>query len=145
MTLFQAGDFVLASGARSSWKIECDALTRDDWEALAAIAAERLPPFGAVEGVPRGGLLFAEALRKYSRSCSVSYPHPAHDWCDGTPLPILIAEDVVTTGGSMERFRAKLNLSGQSVVGVAAFARGTCPEWVIPLFRLTAAVGSEKK
>ena len=113
--LFRLGDFTLHAGAASRWKIDCEALTPGDWEALAAIAAEILPPFGAVEGVPRGGLPFADALR-------------AHAAADGW---LLIAEDVVTSGASMERVRA-----GREALGVCAFARGPCPDWVLPLFAL---------
>jgi len=35
MNLFQFGDFSLHSGSKSKWKIECDALTDEDVEALA--------------------------------------------------------------------------------------------------------------
>ena len=45
LALFQLGDFTLASGQRSRWKIECDNLLAEDWQALAVIAAEILPPF----------------------------------------------------------------------------------------------------
>ena len=132
MTLFQLGNFTLRSGIKSNWKIECDSLTKEDWEAIALMAVEILPKFGVVEGVPRGGITFANALRKYSKSCSCSYKHPAHDWCEGNPLPLLICEDVITTGGSMERFR-----NGREAIGVALFCRGKCPNWVTPLFRMT--------
>jgi orotate phosphoribosyltransferase len=115
--LFQTGDFLLASGARSAWNIDCDALVPEDWAGLARIASEVLPPFGVVEGVPRGGLPFAEALRRHA--------------APGCPV-LLIAEDVVTTGGSLERCRA-----GREALGVAVFCRGRCPGWVVPLFRMS--------
>lgn len=118
MGLFALGDFKLASGARSGWKIEADALTPDDWDALARIAVDVLPSFGSVEGVPRGGLAFAAALRAYA-----------------TTGPLLIAEDVCSTGGSMERFRAD-----RDAIGVCAFARGRWPEWVTPLFVYAGAL-----
>lgn len=110
--LFQLGNFTLASGAKSSWKIECDSISPSEWAALAKMASEILPPFGAVEGVPRGGVPFADALRQYA-----------------TEGPLLIAEDVVTTGGSMERYR-----DGREAIGVAVFSRGNHPNWVKPLF-----------
>lgn len=115
--LFQIGDFTLASGAKSGWKIECDGISPDEWLALAKIASEILPPFGAVEGVPRGGIPFADALCSYA-----------------TEGPLLICEDVVTTGGSMERQRA-----GRDAIGVAVFARWVCPSWVTPIFTMTTA------
>lgn len=117
MRLFQTGTFTLASGRPAGWKIECDALGEEDWQALALIASQRLPAFGSVSGVPRGGLWFSSALRQYA-----------------TEGPLLIAEDVVTTGGSMERFRA-----GRDAIGVCVFARGPVPSWVTPLFTMTAA------
>jgi hypothetical protein len=113
--LFRLGDFTLASGATSRYRIDCDALTPGDWAALAAMAAEVLPPFGEAVGVPRGGLPFAAALRPYA-----------------TTGPLLIAEDVCSTGGSMDRFRA-----GRDAIGVCVFARGKVPAWVTPLFVLT--------
>jgi orotate phosphoribosyltransferase len=110
--LFQSGLFTLASGATSRWKIECDAISPLEWKTLALMASEILPPFGAVEGVPRGGIPFAEALAAYV-----------------TEGPLLIAEDVVTTGGSMERYR-----NGRDAIGVSVFSRGQHPGWVTPLF-----------
>jgi hypothetical protein len=122
-TLFCLGDFSLASGSPSAWKIQCEALSPGDWAALARIAVERLRPFGRVEGVPRGGLPFAAALAEHTTAgCQT----------------LLIAEDVVTSGGSIERFRA-----GRVAIGVCAFARGTPPPWVTPLFALlNAGMGS---
>lgn len=55
--LFQRGDFTLASGARSFWKIECDNLSDEEVAILARLLAERIPTaFYDVVGVPRGGL-----------------------------------------------------------------------------------------
>lgn len=126
MGLFQLGDFPLSSGGRSPWKIECDALTTDDWAALALMAADLVPPFRSVVGVPRGGVPFANALRKYQ-----------------TPSPlgcVLVAEDVVTTGRGMEEVLAELkeydNDPTVTYCGVCVFARGRCPEWVRPLFQM---------
>lgn len=120
--LFQAGSFKLASGGASAWKLECEALTRDDWEGVARIAFEILPPFGSVLGVPRGGVPFAAALAKYATG--------------NDNQPLLLAEDVVTSGGSIEKFRKSLPrepLAG--VWGVCLFARGaSVPRWCIPLF-----------
>jgi orotate phosphoribosyltransferase len=115
--IFQCGDFTLHSGQKSAWKIECDSLTQDDWEGLARIASERLPPFGSVDGVPRGGIPFAKAMEKYITPGSAI---------------VLICEDVVTTGASIEKHRA-----GRSpVAGVVVFARGKVPDWVTPLFQM---------
>lgn len=130
MNLFMTGDFTLNSGAKSPWKIECDALTKEDWEGLAAMARQFLPKFSAVVGVPRGGIPFADALRQYATG------DPAH--------PVLIAEDVCTTGGSIRRFRKVLEEDPQTVrpswgyIGVCVFARMPehLPYWVTALFRM---------
>lgn len=131
--LFRLGDFTLASGAASGFKIDCDALTPADWAALAAMAVELLPllPFTRVVGVPRGGVPFADALAGYATE-------PARP-------RVLFAEDVVTSGGSVERFRADYTARTATrgfdfePVGVCVFARGRCPPWVHPLFRLPGA------
>lgn len=112
MNLFCLGCFALHGGWKSAWKIDCDALTAEDWDGLALMAMEFLPPFGSVEGVPTGGLAFADALRPYA-----------------TQGPVLLADDVLTTGGSLERQRA-----GREAIGVVAFARGPCPDWVQAVF-----------
>jgi hypothetical protein len=114
--LFQRGQFTLHSGATSDFKIDCDALTDEDWAALAQEAAKVLPPFGVVIGVPTGGIKFAAALEAYK--------------AEGAER-VLIADDVLTTGRSMEEKR-----SGWAVetIGVVAFARGPVPDWITPLF-----------
>jgi len=115
MDLFQLGYFRLHSGDDSRFKIECDALTDGSLRCIAYLLSLRLPPFGSVEGVPLGGLRLAEKLKPYR-----------------TQGPLLIVDDVVTTGGSMERHRA-----GREAIGAAIFGRGKVPDWVTPLFPMT--------
>lgn len=122
MSLFRLGDFTLHSGTKSAWKIDCDALTDDDWTALAVMLKERLPPFGPVIGVPRGGLKLAAAL----------LPHSSKD-CPAA----LVVDDVLTTGGSMEGVKARIaSALTNPIVGAVVFARGPCPPWVYPLFQM---------
>lgn len=116
--LFQFGSFILHSGEYSDFKIDCDALTDDDLKALAFITAKRLPPYWKVEGVPSGGLRFALSLQKYLSDIHTRF--------------VLIVDDVLTTGASMERQR-----DGRNAIGVVIFARGPVPDWVIPLFVMT--------
>lgn len=124
MNLFQLGNFQLNSGKLSPVKIECDALTDADWECLAFLAHLKIPKFRDVHGVPRGGIKFAKALQKYKTF-------------DG---PILIAEDVCTTGRSMEIHRSEWARHNDcplsEFVGVAAFGRGQEPDWVRVICRV---------
>lgn len=119
--LFQTGNFRLHSGEESAFKIECDALTDHDWAALAQIIVTRIPPFGQVEGVPSGGLQLAAELEPYA-----------------TEGPLLIVDDVLTTGISMEKYRGP-----RPAIGVVIFARGDCAEWITPLFRLAARIDGD--
>lgn len=115
MNLFRQGDFVLSSGGQSKWKIDCDALTAEDWNTLAAMAVEILPPFKDVIGVPRGGVPFAAALYPYCKS-------------EGG---ILIADDVLTTGASMQRMKDMY----KNPIGIVVFARYSPLPWIHHLFR----------
>ena len=117
MALFRRGIFTLHSGDTSTLKIDCDALTVDDWETIAVQVANRFK-FRAVVGVPSGGLPFASAMRPY---------------VDADSQDMLIVDDVLTTGASMELARARC--SGRTI-GVVLFARGPCQEWIHPVFRM---------
>lgn len=117
MALFQTGDFTLHSGEKASWKIDCDALTRKDWDTLARIVAGQID-FYDVYGVPTGGSAFAEALFPYASE---------------TAKNMLIVDDVLTTGNSMYEARSKF---GEHSIGVVVFARGVPPSWVYPIFRM---------
>ncbi len=122
MQLFEDRSFVGHAGSKLLFKIECDALTDNDLETPAAIIARKYT-FGRVISVPRGGLRLARALEKY-RS-------PEGD--------VLIVDDVLTTGKSMEDMR--LQLGEANVLGVVIFARGKCPSWVAPIFQLSEWAG----
>jgi orotate phosphoribosyltransferase len=125
--LFQTGNFTLASGARSTWKIECDALTTEDWDGLAAMLVQFLPKmFGEVIGVPRGGAPFAAALE--------SYVNP-------DVQRVLIVDDVWTTGGSMTRFieaheELRILRDGGRLDRAVVFARNPTPPDVTALFTM---------
>ena len=88
MTLFQKIDFISHAGLPLNWKIECDALTTDDWNGIARMIMDyETRPFGSVEGIPRGGLPLAEALKPYA-----------------TEGPPMIVDDVYTTGTSFKEY-----------------------------------------
>lgn len=122
-SLFQLGACTLPSGKVTHFKIECDILTPADWAALARLAVEILPPFSRVEGVPRGGQAFAEALEPYVTDTHVT----------------LIADDVWVSGKSMENYRSAY-LPGRDVRGIVAFNRGTLAPWVRSLINLAPDV-----
>lgn len=111
----QMAQITLNSGRTSAFKIECDEITDSEIGAAACLFARILPPFSGIEGVPRGGIRLARALERAV--------------CDEGPL--LIVDDVLTTGGSIERHRA-----GRDAIGAVLFSRGPCPEWITPLFTL---------
>lgn len=122
MTLFVDGEFTAHSGETLPFKIDCDALTDGDIQTLAAEIDRRCVLFRDVHGIPRGGQRIAEALDQY---------------CTGSPLdPLLIVDDVLTTGQSMEEARARF---GPNTIGAVIFARGPCPDWITPLFVMPAA------
>lgn len=120
MTLFERGDFTLASGAKATWKIECDALTQADWEGIAEMLVGYIAPFGLVVGVPRGGLPLERALAPYTTM--------------GTTL---VVDDVWTTGGSMNRYIMEvLKRHPGDVQRAVAFARGRLHPEVTALFAM---------
>ncbi len=131
--MFEAGDFTLASGAKSGFKIECDSLTDSDWAGLAQLIITKgfkQTPYGRqnlgynfrdVVGVPRGGLKLAEHLKPYATGDMHS--------------PLLIVDDVLTTGGSMEKLKTSIDKTKfPYIIGLVVFARGSCPNWVTPIF-----------
>lgn len=103
MSLFQLGKFISHAGNELEWKIECDALTDDDWECLAKMISERTQ-FGSVYGIPRGGVKLQKALEKY---------------CDPNNKIRLVVDDVYTTGKSMRDVMVGDDL------GYVVFARKT--------------------
>ena len=128
MTLFRNQPFVSHSGLSLRFKIECDALTVESLDTLAALVASSdvFVPFSRVVGIPRGGLRFAKALQKY---CS---PQGG----------VLIADDVYTSGTSMDEFRAQHPYAQ----GVVVFARRPPPEWIKAAFykkRISKDCGSK--
>lgn len=128
MNLFQRGNFTLHSGKQSDFKIECDALTDDDWEGIAQEIAKRVK-FRAVYGVPTGGLKLQKALEKYATKGDPELP---------PTLPILIVDDVLTTGKSILEFAQNLGAEGVwRIRGFVVFAREEChTEWIDALFKM---------
>ena len=121
MNLFSTGAFTLNSGQPTNFKIDCDHLTDRDIATCAMLIADLVPPFGIVEGVPTGGLRLAEALEKYA---------------GGPSERLLIVDDVMTTGYSMEEQR-----QGRDAYGAVIFSRTSdWPSWIRPLFVMSSPV-----
>ena len=125
MNLFQLGNFVLHSGQQSSFKIECDALTEQGWETMAAVIANNWELFCNVIGIPYGGVKLASCLAKYAVDSDVS-------------PKVLLVDDVLTTGNSMEEYKWHIEneIGDGPVIGAVVFARGKCPDWIFPVFQM---------
>lgn len=121
--ILQKIDFISHSGKPLDFKIECDGLDESDWECAAYIIHKKIR-FKKVIGIPRGGLKLSNPLEKYEE--------------DNLELPILIADDVFTTGGSMIEAREKIRKSDMysSIIGVVLFARNKTPDWISAVFQM---------
>ena len=117
-TLFKWGEFRSHSGLKLPFKIECDALNESDIACIAEFIASKTS-FGSVEGVPRGGLRLAAALEQYA------------EW--KPPFNVLIVDDVLTTGRSMEEQKA---IHQANVIGWVIFARIELPDWINAVFTM---------
>lgn len=123
--LFQKVRFTMHSGGVSDFKLECDALTSNDYATLAYMVSRKMK-FKKCYGIPRGGLPFEEALKPYESQDSET---------------ILIADDVFTTGGSIVEFKKKLLEDGiitedSDVQSIVVFARGKLLPNITTIFSL---------
>lgn len=128
MDLFIKKDWVMHSGEKSNFKIECDALTDEDLETIAHLIYSKFK-FFRVMGIPRGGTRLAEKLKNYV--------------IEGEDK-ILIVDDVLTTGASMEQAKHAHHrnlIDADRITGVVVFARGKCPDWVHPIFDMSGWLG----
>lgn len=119
--LFQKGPFTSSSGSILDFKIECDTLSDEEIEIIAKIVADH-DVFSKVYSVPTGGDRLANALQKY---CT-----PEGD--------ILVVDDVLTTGASMEAKRREVQAlhPDEVILGVVIFARDRCPIWIDAVFQM---------
>ena len=88
--LFQKINFISHAGIPMSYKIECDAISKTEWSALAEMIMDfEKRPFSKVVGIPRGGLPLQWALEPYVTEGN-------HPW--------MVVDDVYTTGTSFREF-----------------------------------------
>ncbi len=135
------GEVTLASGRRSDWFVDCKQAVlsaEGHWLVGEALldAIERLPePPVAVAGVELGGCSLASsvALLSHHRGCPLdalyvrkaAKEHGSRRGCEGDDhlpprAPVVVLEDVLTTGGSALRAVARLRERGLRPVGVVA-------------------------
>lgn len=127
LNMFEKKKWVMHSGEESNFKIECDALTFVDWDTIAYLIVKCIP-FSEVVGIPRGGLKLSRILKDYIQ------------WSG----PLLIVDDVLTTGKSMEKMKdVYLEQYENDIVGVVLFARGKCPDWITPIFQMNELLEGE--
>ena len=124
MSIFQKVDFKSHAGLDLSWKIECDGVSKKEWKCLAEMIMDyEKRPFQSAIGIPRGGVVLGSYLNQYST--------------ENPDDPILIVDDVLTTGGSMEVFkRERMFRNPTKYIGWVVFARGFPPQWCRALFQM---------
>ena len=123
MNLFQSVDFKSHAGLDLSWKIEMDALEDEEWVTISQMILELSEPFREAIGIPRGGTRLGKLLNQHGTGEKDN--------------PILIVDDVLTTGGSMEEFKRKRTFRNPTqYIGWVVFARGYPPEWCKALFQM---------
>lgn len=124
MHLFTKTDFISHAGLSLDFKINCDALTDEDWDTLAKEIVKKFKHFGDVYGIPSGGTILAEKLKSYATG--------------NNDDPFLIVDDVLTTGTSFHEALNLLNISlERQVIGVAVFFRAPyISDWIYPIFQM---------
>ena len=121
--LFQSVDFKSHSGLELKWKIECDALSDPEWFTISQMIMEISVPFKEAIGIPRGGTKLGNLLNQYGTGKRED--------------PVLLVDDVLTTGESMKQFKTKRSWRYPSdYIGWVVFARNKCPDWVTALFQM---------
>ena len=131
VALFDDEEFISHAGLKLGWKIEMDALYTDDWRCLAKMIMEyETRPFRTAVGIPRGGVRLGQMLDKYST---------------GNPDdPVLIVDDVYTTGTSFREFIAE-QYPDEKVICWTVFARNPVTDNVNALFQMPSKMRKKLK
>ena len=131
MGLFVDEEFTSHAGLQLGWKIEMDALYESDWRCLAKMILEyETRPFREAVGIPRGGKRLGDILNESST---------------GNPDdPVLIVDDVYTTGTSFKEFIAE-NYLVTPVICWAVFARDVVSSNVNVLFQMPSSMRPKLK
>ena len=107
--LFQKINFISHSGIPMTWKIECDSISLKEWECIAYMIKEvEQQPWRKAIGIPRGGVTLGLCLDEFSTGLESD--------------PILIADDVYTTGKSFKDF-VNENHPNDATIQWCVFAR----------------------
>lgn len=124
MSLFASGNHRLSSGKKSHFLFDCDYLSDRDIKCLAEIIAGKIQ-FCHVIPVPSGGIRLSKYLMFHAEK-------------GNGKLPVLIVDDVLTTGRQITQLRNhhSKKYGADGIIGVVLFARGKCPDWVTPVFTL---------
>ncbi len=122
MTLFENGEFKSHSGKTLPFKIDCDYLNNDDIDCIAKYISSKCT-FGMVIGIPYGGDRLTDALEQYVKP--------------NAPFNVLIVDDVLTTGASMEYEKASMleHVHNDDIIGWVIFARTEPEPWVNYMFK----------
>ena len=123
--LFKSVDFKSHSGLELKWKIECDALSDPEWFTISQMIMEITSPFKEAIGIPRGGTKLGNLLNQYGTGKKED--------------PILLVDDVLTTGKSMVDYREEMDIERwqkSCVLGWVVFARIKTPKWITALFQM---------
>ena len=124
--LFQSVDFKSHSGLDLTWKIEMDTLSDPEWFTICRMIMEYSSPFREAIGIPRGGIKLGNLLNQHGTGKRED--------------PVLLVDDVLTTGESMNEFKRKRQWRNPTkYIGWVVFARNKCPDWVTALFQMPSS------
>ncbi len=126
MDLFQDVDIIGHAGGKLTWKIECDALSDAEWQVLANLILHyEKRPFRVAIGIPTGATALGNILNR----------HATGERRD----PVLVVDDVYTTGTSFREFKEK-NYADEHIIQWVCFARKPTTSDVNALFTMPAEV-----